>query len=158
MYSYNNNKTNDSSQLFKESVNIGENDSSDSKQSETFINENSQISYSNNSSNNDGEINMSSEEEDDDDDEDDDDQSNEGYPKKKFKASKEDSKQSDKEDEWMSGSGSDSDIPLEDIDDMLEEGLRESVNKINEGLSENLVPVHEERKKIVLKSNILNIY
>ena len=49
-------------------------------------------------------------------------------------------------------SNSDSDIPLEDIDDMLEEGLKESINKVNKGLSGHSIPIHEERKKIVLKS------
>ena len=41
-------------------------------------------------------------------------------------------------------SDSDSDIPTDYIDNMLEEGLRESQGK-------NQLPSHEERKKIVLK-------
>ena len=42
---------------------------------------------------------------------------------------------------------SESDIPLDDIDDMLEEGLKESLIDKTDGQ----LPSHEERKKIVLK-------
>ena len=47
---------------------------------------------------------------------------------------------------------SDSDIPLDDIDNMLEEGLREGLEKGKASSRQHSYPTHEERKKIVLKS------